>query len=149
MHDPTDEAIAGLQIPTGVKAAGWITMATGGFLGGLAIQTALIFRMTSSARAVVAAMGVFAIVGIVLGWRTTRGQSGSTIAAAVVSAAVLLLSGGWAIVSLLSGVVSPLTVWVVACALVSTAACILAIGPAMKVTAARAALRARGLDFGA
>lgn len=146
--DATDQEIEALRIPTGVKAAGWIAMATGALVLALAVQTVLIFRMTSFARIVVGAMVLAGIAIIIPGWGTYRGLRRSSIAAAIISAMLFLLSGAYAILGVTGGLISPLSFWVVASAVASTVATILAIGPATKISTARDSLRARGLDFG-
>jgi hypothetical protein len=137
-----------LTIPVIVKIAGGGCMMTGGFTLGLALQTSMIFRMKGSIVAVVALMAILGVAAVVTGWGTFRGRAGSSIAAAVTAGLVATLGSVWAIVGLLSGVLSPLSFGVV---LFGTGAAVLtglAIGPARKVTRARDGLRAQGLDFG-
>jgi hypothetical protein len=137
-----------LTIPMIVKIAGGACMMTGGFTLGLAVQTSMIFRMRGSIQGVVAAMAILGIAAVITGWGTFRGRAGSSIAAAVAAGLVAMLGSVWAVVGLMSGVLSPLSFGVI---LFATAAAVLtglAIGPARKVTRARDVLRAQGLDFG-
>jgi hypothetical protein len=147
LGQPRDE-MDDLVVPMIVKAAGGSSMVTGAFTLGLAVQTSLIFRMSGRLPAIVAAMVVLGVAAIVTGWGTTQGRGRSAIGAAATAGLVAALGSVWAITGLLSGVLSPLSFGVVFFATAAAVLMGLAIGPARKVTAARAAMRAQGYDFG-
>jgi len=137
-----------VTVPMIMKVAAGATMVTGAFTVGLAIQTSLVFRMRGFVPVAVGGMLLLGLPALVAGFGTLRGRGGATIAAAVASALVATLGSVWAVVGLMSGLISPLSFGVVVLAVGSAVLAGVAIGPARKVTHARAALRARGLDFG-
>jgi hypothetical protein len=144
VHDDLDD----VAIPTVVKIAGGAAMATGAFTLAVAAQTALIFRMAGAMPLVVAAMAALGTLGVVAGFATLRGSGRAAVGATATGALVATLGLAWAVVGLLSGLLSPLTWGIVPCGVATAGVGVLAIAPARKVSRARAALRARGLDFG-
>lgn len=144
---PVDD-LEDLAVPLGVKLGGGMSMLTGAFTLGLAIQTGLMLRMRGAQPIIVVVMLALGAACVVTGWGTTRGQSRSAVGAAAAGGLVATLGTAWAIVGLMSGLISPLSFFVVLLATASAIMAGLAIGPAGKITRARHALRAQGLDFG-
>jgi hypothetical protein len=123
-------------------------MVTGAFTLGLAVQTALVFRMSGYVPGVVAAMVVLGLAACATGWSTSQARGKAAIGAAATAGLVAVLGTAWAITGFLSGLLSPLSFGVVFFATGAAVLAGLAIGPARKVTAARDQLRAQGYDFG-
>jgi hypothetical protein len=144
---PPDE-MDDLVIPMIVKLAGGMTMVTGAFTLGLAVQTSLIFRMSGRIPVILAMMLLVGVAAVVTGWGTLQGRGTSAIAAAGAAGLVAVLGTAWAIAGFLSGVFSPLSFAVVFFATGAAVLVGLAIAPARKVSAARERLRAQGYDFG-
>jgi|GEM_PF-5377015 len=143
-----DEPLEAIVIPLFVKIAGGAVMATGMFTLGLAAQTMLLFRMRGIVVPVLGVMVVLGIAGVVTGWGAFRGRGAACIGAAVAAGLVAVLGATWAITGAMHGLVSPLSFLVPAMAVAGAVLAGVAIEPARKVTRAREALRARGLDFG-
>lgn len=141
--DPAD-----LTAPLIVKIAGGASMVTGAFTLGLAAQTGLMFRMRDFVPIVLGAMVVLGIVTLIAGFGGLRAKASSTIAGAVGSGFIALCGSIWAVLALSWGLVSPLSFGVVLFAIPTAILGGIAIGPSRKVSVARAALRAKGLDFG-
>ena len=147
MVAPQDE-IQDLQIPFFLKVAGGMGMVAGLFTLGLAAQTALMFRLQGLVLGVLAGMLVLGFVVFVTGWGTTKGRGPAAIAGAVAAGLVASLGALWAVTGAREGVISPLSFGVVVLAVFASILFGVAIGPARKVSAARATLRAQGYDFG-
>ena len=147
MADPRDE-IEDLQIPVFLKLAGGAGMVAGLFTLGLAAQTALLFQLRGLVLGVLAGMLVLGAAAVVAGWGTVQGRGPAAIAGAVAAGLIASLGTIWAITGLSSGVVSPLSFGVILLAVLASVLLGVAIGPARRVSAARAALRAQGYDFG-
>lgn len=137
-----------LSVPLIVKIAAGASMLTGAFTLGLAAQTGLMFRMRDFVPIVLGAMVVLGLATLVAGFSGLRAKSAATIAGAVGSGLIAVCGSIWAVLALTWGLVSPLSFGVVLFAVVSAVLSGIAIGPSRKVSLLRAALRARGLDFG-
>jgi len=143
-----DVDLAALSVPTFVKVAAGACMATGAFTLGLGAQTGLMLAMRGPVPYVLAAMVVLGLTTLVSGFGALQAKASSVIAGAVASGAVALCGAIWAVFALSNGLVSPLSFFVVVLAIASAILAGVAIGPARKVSAARASLREKGLDFG-
>lgn len=149
-HSSSDDDLdtAAMNVPTIVKLAAGACTLTGMFTVGLGIQTSLMFRMVGFVPAVIAAMVGLGVATSVVGFMGLRGKLGATIAGLGGSGVIAVAGAVWALTSFRSGVISPLSIWIVIFSVLSTVVSSLAWGPAKRVSAARASLRARGLDFG-
>lgn len=143
-----DLDVTALSVPVFVKVAAGACMATGAFTLGLGAQTGLMLAMRGPVPFVLAAMVVLGLITLVSGFGGLRAKASSIIAGAVASGAVALCGAIWAVFALSNGLVSPLSFFVVVLAIASAVLAGVAIGPARKVSQARAALREKGLDFG-
>lgn len=148
MPAPRDE-MEDLQIPFFLKVAGGVGMVSGLFTLGLAAQTALMFQLRSALiLGVLVMMVLLGLATVALGWGTLQGKGHAAIAGAASAGLIAFLGAIWAYESVTAGVISPLSVGVIFLAVLASVLLGVAIGPARKVSAARAALRAQGYDFG-
>ena len=147
MVNSRDE-IEDLKIPLFLKLAGGMGMVAGLFTLGLAAQTALVFHLRGVVLGALAGMLLLGFAAVVAGWGTVQGRGPAAIAGAVAGGLIASLGTIWAITGLSAGVISPLSFGVIFLAVVASILLGVAVGPARKVSAARAALRAQGYDFG-
>ena len=108
----------------------------------------MIFRMKGPIVGIVLAMAALGVTAVVTGWGTSRGRRASAVGAAVTAGLIATLGTAWAIFGLMSGLISPLSFGNIVFATVAAILAGLSIGPSRKITVARDALRAQGLDFG-
>jgi hypothetical protein len=144
---PRDE-MEDLLVPFLVKLGGSASMVAGIFTVGLAVQTASLFQMRGILPGVFGGMAVLGTTSVIAGWGTTRGRSTSAIVAAAATGLIATLGAVWAFVGLFSGLVSPLSFLIIPLGTIAAVFSALSIGPARRVTIARANLRAQGFDFG-
>jgi hypothetical protein len=141
-----DRELAATQLSGMVKAASGTVVGTGAMLVLGALQLWDVVRLQGLYRAVPLAMALCGVASVVLGLKVYRQRAWAAVAATVLSGLVVLLMGGWFILSTLSGFISVLAMLVPLIAALATIFSGLAIGPCGRAAAARRRLAAGGLD---
>jgi hypothetical protein len=91
------------------------------------------------------ALGVFTIV---VAFMFGKVRTWAVWTAVALAAFLLLAAGAWLLVSLGSGVFSPLSFMTAGCSPISLALVLAAVGSCLRVAAARRRLRERGMELG-
>jgi hypothetical protein len=144
---PEMDDLDALKIPSTAKVAGGFALLLGVFQCVLAAQTVAVLRGSLQ----YPFSGFMAILGLIIayaGFRVTRGSGKAAIVALSAAVANLLTAGAWFVFNLWHGILSPLTFLVFVLSVATIAVSALAAPALRRVDAARARLRAQGLETG-
>lgn len=136
-----------LRLPGTAKVAGGFALLLGVFQCILAAQNAVVLRGALQ----YPITGFMAILGLVIayaGFRVTRGSGKAAIVALSACTVGLITAAAWFVFTLLHGMLSPLTFLVFVLSLATLTLSALAVPALRRVDAARARLRAQGLETG-
>ncbi|MEN0062676.1 MAG: hypothetical protein AAGA48_11035 [Myxococcota bacterium] len=136
-----------LDDPTAIRptvigqAAGVVTMMGGATLALGAVQLATMFLLRTGEMGTVALLFTGGLVLLGLGPAVMKSRHGATVIVTMIGAVATLLTGGWVAYALIyGGALSLLLMFGVAISALATLLAAIAIGPAGRVTAARAQL---------
>jgi hypothetical protein len=144
-----DHGVDALGTPPFVRLAGGMVLGAGVLAALVAAQTLSGFWISTTLKLLLLGLAALAIATSATGLMLMRARAWASVAAIVLSGLLLLATGGWLVLSVVSGLLSLFALGAPAVALAALVMSIFALDPCNKTAAARAQLRAQGFDLGA
>ena len=145
---PDDADLAAAAPNTLVRVASGLVMAAGLATALVGVQNLVGFEMFGLYFAMLVGLLVLGAAAIAIGWIHGKARAWAALASLAMAILLTLGSMAWLIVSLLGGGISMMAFFAVALSGIATMVVPFSVGPCRRATAARAKLRAAGLDLG-
>jgi hypothetical protein len=142
-------SVDALGTPPFVRLAGGMVLGAGVLAALVAAQTLTGFWISTTLKLLLIGLAALAIATSATGLMLMRARAWASVAAVALSGLLLLATGGWLVLSVVSGLLSLFALGAPAVALAALTMSIFALDPCKKTTDARARLRADGFDLGA
>jgi hypothetical protein len=145
---PAEEDIAAATPPTIARAAGGLVVLAALVVALTGVQTLAIVTVRGSMELVPYALVALGAPGLVLGAKLYQARAWAVLAALGQTTMLVLASSAWLVFSVTRGLFSLFALGGPFCAVAALVTAILAVGPCQRASAARARLKAQGLNLG-